>query len=51
MAKKAVASLQKRGAKDFTKVIKMAKNKKTGNYSFKQEIVHKDQVNDFLSKK
>ena len=28
MAKKAVASLQKRGAKDFTKVIKMTKNQK-----------------------
>ena len=51
MAKKAVASLQKRGAKDFTKVIKMTKNKKNGAYSFKQEIVHKDQVNDFLAKK
>ena len=29
MAKKAVASLQKRGAKDFTKVIKMTKSEKT----------------------
>ena len=28
MAKKAVASLQKRGAKDFTKVIKMTRTKK-----------------------
>ena len=35
MAKKAVASLQKRGAKDFTKVIKMTKAEKTGSYSFK----------------
>ena len=50
MAKKAVASLQKRGAKDFTKVIKMTKNQKNGAYSFKQEIVHKDQVNDYLAK-
>ena len=50
-AKKAVASLQKRGAKDFTKVIKMTKNQKNGAYSFKQEIVHKDQVNDYLAKK
>ena len=42
MAKKAVASLQKRGAKDFTKVIKMTKSEKTGSYSFKSEIVPKD---------
>jgi len=51
MAKKAVASLQKRGAKDFTKVIKMTRNKKNGAYSLKEEIVHKDQVNEYLSKK
>tara|TARA_B100001287_G_scaffold229985_1_gene200461 strand:+ start:322 stop:477 length:156 start_codon:yes stop_codon:yes gene_type:complete len=51
MAKKAVASLQKRGAKDFTKVIKMVKSTKTGSYKFKEEMVHKDQVNDFIAKK
>ena len=51
MAKKAVASLQKRGAKDFTKVIKMTKSEKTGSYSFKSEIVPKDKVNDYLAKK
>ena len=51
MAKKAVASLQKRGAKDFTKVIKMKKSEKTGSYSFKSEIVPKDKVNEYLAKK
>ena len=51
MAKKVVASLQKKGAKDFTKVIKMTKSEKTGSYSIKEEIVHKDNVNDFLAKK
>ena len=38
MAKKTVASLQKKGAKSFTKAIKMVKNDR-GNYSFKSEIV------------
>lgn len=48
MAKKTVAGLQKKGAKDFTKVIKMTKSPKTGAYSFKEEIVPKDKVQDFL---
>jgi len=51
MAKKVVASLQKRGAKDFTKVIKMVKSPKTGAYMFREEIVPKDQVNEFLQSK
>lgn len=48
MAKKTVASLGKKGAKDFTKVIKMVKSDKTGAYAFKEEIVPKDAVNDWL---
>lgn len=48
MAKKVVAGLQKKGAKDFTKVIKMVKSEKTGAYVFKEEILQKDKVNDFL---
>lgn len=50
MAKKAVASLQKGGGKQHTKVIKMVKSPKTGAYSFKEEIVHNDQVNDWFGK-
>ncbi len=50
MAKKTVASLQKKGAKAFTKAIKMVKNS-NGSYSFKSEIVPKDKVNDFFTKK
>ena len=50
MAKKTVASLQKKGAKSFTKVVKMVKNE-NGSYSFKSEIVPKDKVNDFFAKK
>ena len=50
MAKKAVASLQKKGAKSFTKVIKMIKSPKTGAYTFREEVVPKDKVNEFLAK-
>ena len=50
MAKKTVASLQKKGAKAFTKAVKIIKNDK-GFYSFKSEILPKDKVNDFFTKK
>ena len=49
MAKKVVASLQKGGGKEHTKVIKMVKND-AGSYSFKQEIVHNDKVKDWFAK-
>ena len=50
MAKKTVASLQKKGAKTFTKAIKMVKNE-GGSYSFKSEIVPKERVKEFFAKK
>ncbi len=50
MAKKVVATLQKGDSKNFTKVIKMSKSDKTGAYTFKEEMVTKDKVNDFFSK-
>ena len=50
MAKKTIASLQKKGAKAFTKAVKMVKNE-NGSYSFKSEIVTKEKVNDFFAKK
>ena len=50
MAKKTVASLQTGGGKEHTKVIKMIKNQ-SGAYTFKEEIVHNDKVNDFFAKK
>ena len=50
MAKKTVASLQKKGAKAFTKAVKMVKNE-NGSYSYKSEIVPKEKVNDFFTKK
>jgi len=51
MAKKVVASLQKGLGKQHTKVIKMVKSPKSGSYSFKQEVVHNDKVNEFFDKK
>ena len=51
MAKKTVASLQKKGAKAFTKAVKMIKNEETGSYSFKTEMVPKDKVKNFFAKK
>lgn len=50
MAKKVVASLQKGGGKEHTKVIKMSKSGKTGSFSFKEEIVHNDKVKEWFSK-
>jgi hypothetical protein len=50
MAKKVVASLQKGGGKEHTKVIKMVKSDKTGAYTFKEEIVHNDKVKDWFTK-
>lgn len=49
MAKKTVASLQKGGGKEHSKVIKMIKTEK-GSYSFKEEIVHNDKVKEWFAK-
>lgn len=53
MAKVAKTAIKK-GAKDensknFTKVIKTVRNPKTGAYSFKEGIIHKDKIKDFLT--
>ena len=37
-------------AKNWTKVIKAVRSPKTGAYTFKEAIVHKDKVKDFLAK-
>ncbi|MFM7565764.1 MAG: DUF4295 domain-containing protein [Flavobacteriales bacterium] len=50
MAKKVVASLQKGGGKEHTKVIKMVKSSKTGSYTTKEEIVHNDKIKEWFSK-
>ncbi|MEL7222408.1 MAG: DUF4295 family protein [Bacteroidota bacterium] len=37
--------------RDFIKVVQSIKDPKTGKYSYKQVMVHKDKVNEFLAKK
>lgn len=51
MAKKTVATLQKGAAKSRTKIIRMVKSPKTGAYSFSEEMVLADQVQETLKKK
>ena len=50
MAKKTVASLQT-SSKRLSKAIKMVRSEKTGSYVFREEILNKDNVKDFLAKK
>lgn len=51
MAKKSVASLQNKGeGRAYAKVIKMVKSPKTGAYSFREEIVHNEKINDYFKK-
>ncbi len=38
-------------AKNYTKVIKAVRSPKTGAYTFKEQIVHKDKIKDFLAQK
>jgi hypothetical protein len=37
-------------AKNWTKLIRTVRSEKTGAYSFKESIVHKDKVMDVLAK-
>jgi hypothetical protein len=38
-------------AKNYTKVIKAIRSPKSGAYTFKEGIIHKDKIKDFLSEK
>ncbi len=38
-------------AKNWTKVIKSVRSPKTGAYTFKEAIIHKDKISDFLASK
>lgn len=49
MAKKVVASLQT--GKNYAKVIRMMKSPKSGAYSFKENILHVEEIKSFLAKK
>ena len=49
MAKKAVATMRQKGAtKGMAKVIKMVKSDKTGSYTFVEDIVSVENVDDFF---
>ena len=50
MAKKAVATLHtgKTDGRAYTKVIKMVKSPKTGAYTFDEQMVRNEEVNDFF---
>ncbi|MDD2559166.1 MAG: DUF4295 domain-containing protein [Bacteroidales bacterium] len=50
MAKKTVATLRNAGSRNTVKVIKMVKAPETGSYSFKEEMVPVDKVNEYLKK-
>ncbi len=55
MAKAAKTAIKKEGrvdteAKNYTKVIKAVRSPKTGAFSFKETIIHKDKVKDYLAK-
>jgi hypothetical protein len=56
MAKQAKTAIKKdqktaAEAKNWTKVIRSVRSPKTGAYTFKENIVHKDKVKEFLAKK
>jgi hypothetical protein len=38
-------------AKNYTKVIRAVRSPKTGAYTFKESIVHKEKIKDFLAQK
>ncbi|MFO7869449.1 MAG: DUF4295 family protein [Bacteroidales bacterium] len=50
MAKKVVASIQKKGAKEYTKVVKPIISKKSGCYSFKEEMIPNASIEEYLKK-
>ncbi|PID69000.1 MAG: DUF4295 domain-containing protein [Flavobacteriia bacterium] len=49
MAKKSVATLQT-GTKRLTKAVKMVRSPKTGAYTFVEQVMDPDLVNDWLKK-
>ena len=57
MAKAAKTAIKTKDARaaaeaiNWTKVIKAVRSPKTGAYTFKEQIVHKDKIKDFLAQK
>jgi hypothetical protein len=53
-AKTAIKTKDQKAAADannYSKVIKAVRSPKTGAYTFKEAIVHKDNIKDFLAQK
>jgi hypothetical protein len=38
-------------AKNWTKVIRAVRSPKTGSYTFKEAIIHKDKIKEYLAQK
>jgi hypothetical protein len=56
MAKSAKTAIKKdpkvaAEAKNYTKVVKAVRSPKTGAYTFKEQMIHKDKVKEFLAQK
>jgi len=51
MAKKVVATLQKKEGKNYAKVVHAVRSEKTGAYTFKEEMVPVDMVKEILARK
>ena len=45
---RAAQRLQTSGGKDYTMVVVPVKNPKTGKYSYKTQMVHKDRVKEVI---
>ncbi|HSF53346.1 MAG TPA: DUF4295 domain-containing protein [Algoriphagus sp.] len=50
MAKKVVATLKKEGGVSYAKVIRAVKSEKTGAYTFREEMVPSNAVQETLKK-
>ncbi|HRN54921.1 MAG TPA: DUF4295 family protein [Agriterribacter sp.] len=53
-AKTAIKTKDKKSiadAKNWTKVVRSVRSPKTGAYTFKEAIVHKDKIKEFLAQK
>ena len=49
MAKKVVATLKVAGGKDWAKVIRTVRSEKTGAYTFREEMVPVDKVQEYIA--
>lgn len=47
---KTISKMQKRGAKDWVKVIVSEKDPKTGKYAFKEKVIPREMVGEVLKK-